>query len=537
VADPVPMARGRKSMMMGTSAFDAASYTSVELGGWHPSIRSPDGALWHEQVIIDARTRDLSRNSSHATTGVKRKTDNVLGANVRLQVQPDWQALGITADAARALAKNIEAEWRLYTMDPGKYVDASRRLTFGGLARVLYWHHCFDGRALTLPVWLPKRGGRYGTAFQLVDPLRLCNPRGMPDAWNMRGGVEIDRYGAPVAYNIRNQHPGDLILSQPGNSYSWTRIPSETSWGRKRVIHWFNQEQAEQTNGISMLVPAMKRLKMLETRSDLELQAAAINATFAAFVKSALPSDALFNALTTAPDGSDDSIALITDYSAFQNAYYDQRGYTLNGSRVGHLLPGEEFQTVSSDRAGTAFEASERVWLRSVASDLDLSYEQLSGDWSQVNYSSARALLNEIWKGVLAEREMFGDGVLTPMFTVWLEEAIETGRVVLPKGAPSFAEARGAYCRLVWTGPGRGYIDPKKERDAESTARNGGNLTLRDALAEDGADWEEHVEQLAREQDALKAAGLPYPGQLPPPPPNPSTDEPPDEAPPVGGKP
>lgn len=493
-------------------AFDAGSRTSVELGAWNPSLRSPDGAMLGERWTIDARTRDMVRNSGWTQAAIARKLDNVLGPNVRVQSTPDSEALGITHDQARDLGKKIQAEWRLYTRDPGKYVDAGRRLNFGGIARVLFWHWIVDGRCLALPLNLPRRGGRYATAFMLVDPVRLSNPYSMPNSYKLRDGIEIDQYGAPVAYNIRNAHPGDMLLADPTKMFLWTRVPAETSWGRRRVIHWFDQQQAEQSNGMSKLVAVLKKLRMLETRDDLELQNAAIKATFAAFITSALPADTMFKALTEAPTGEDNaSLTQLEEYAAFQNTFYEQRDYQLNGTRLGHLLPGEKFETVKPDGPGGDFEVSQRVFLRHVASALDLTYEQLSFDWSQVNYSSARAALNEAWKSTTAALELFSDGVLTPMFDCWLEEAIATGRVVLPAGAPSFYEARAAYCSLIWTGPGRGYIDPLKEKKAVEIGLASGQDTLQDILAEDGRSPEDHFAQLAVEKELAASYGIPWP--------------------------
>lgn len=493
------------------ASYDASSRSSVELGGWNPSLRSPDSALLPERKQLDARTRDLERNSGWAYAGVTRKLDNTLGANVRMQLQPDYQALGITKEAGRAFAKSVEAEWRLYTRDLNKRCDAGKRLTFGGMARVLLWHWTIDGRCLAVPVNLPNRGARYATAFMLVDPVRLTNPYGRPNTYQMRDGIEIDRYNAPIAYNIRNQHPGDYLLADPTNSYSWTRIPAETAWGRKRVIHAFDQRQAEQTNGLSALVVAMKRLKMIETHADLRIQKAAIEATFAAFIKSSLPSEVLFKGLTEAPDGYQGDVDDLTAYTDFVADYHEKNQYKLNGARVGQLLPNESFEVVKSEGPGQDYEAAERTWLRYFASIMDISYEQLSGDWSGVNYSTARALLAQVWKATQRLLESFGDAVLTPMFALWLEEAIGTGRVAVPAGGPDFYEAMSAYCNPVWTGPGAGYLDPKKERDSEVVARNGGNLTLQDMLAERGIDWEDYVDQLELEKDALEAAGLPLP--------------------------
>ncbi len=493
------------------ASYDASSRSSVELGGWNPTLRSPDAALLPERKQLDARTRDLERNSGWAYAGVTRKLDNTLGANVRMQLQPDYAALGITKEEARTFSKQVEGEWRLYTRDMGRRCDAGKRLTFGGMARVLLWHWTVDGRCLAVPVNLPKRGARYATAFMLIDPVRLTNPRGQPNTWQMRDGIEIDQYNAPIAYNIRNQHPGDYLLTDPTNSYSWTRIPAETSWGRRRVVHAFDQRQAEQTNGISALIVAMKRLKMIETHADLRIQKAAIEATFAAFIKSSLPSEVLFKGLTEAPTGYQgdvDDLALYTDFVA---DYHEKNQYKLNGARVGQLLPNESFEVVKSEGPGQDYEVAERAWLRYFCSIIDISYEQLSGDWSGVNYSTARALLSQVWKATQRLLDTFGDAVLTPMFLLWLEEAVMTGRVKLPAGAPDFYEATAAWCNPIWTGPGAGYLDPKKERDAEVVGRNGGNLTLKDMLAEEGKDWEDHIDQLALEQDALKAAKLPIP--------------------------
>src|SRR3546814_2280701 len=46
-----------------------------------------------------------------------------------------------------------------------------------------------------------------------------------------------------------------------------------------------------------------------------------------------------------------------------------------------------------------------RFVLQKVAASLGISYPQLSQDWSSLNYSSARALLNEIWRGFLEDRD------------------------------------------------------------------------------------------------------------------------------------
>jgi capsid protein len=77
------------------------------------------------------------------------------------------------------------------------------------------------------------------------------------------------------------------------------------------------------------------------------------------------------------------------------------------------------------------------------------------------------------------------------------------GLVEVPAGAPGFYEALPAYARAFWIGPGRGYIDPVKERQASAIGLENNLTTLERELAEQGLDLEEVLAQRAREQVAL----------------------------------
>ena len=43
-------------------------------------------------------------------------------------------------------------------------------------------------------------------------------------------------------------------------------------------------------------------------------------------------------------------------------------------------------------------------------------------DWGQVNYSSARAALLEVWRGFTARKEHFAQAFMAPIYAAWLEE-------------------------------------------------------------------------------------------------------------------
>ncbi|PWI81110.1 phage portal protein, partial [Enterobacter sp. CGMCC 5087] len=66
----------------------------------------------------------------------------------------------------------------------------------------------------------------------------------------------------------------------------------------------------------------------------------------------------------------------------------------------------------------------------------------------------------------------------------------------LPRNAPDFAEARAAYSRARWMGPGRGWVDPVAEKKGVILGLDAGISTMEQEVAESmGADWEEIVDQ------------------------------------------
>ena len=89
---------------------------------------------------------------------------------------------------------------------------------------------------------------------------------------------------------------------------------------------------------------------------------------------------------------------------------------------------------------------------------------------------------------------------------------MEVDDLPLPKGAPAFHEFRGAYSRTKWMGPGRGIIDPVKERQGAILGMDAALSTLEDEAAEmGGVDWRETVAQRSIEIARFKELGIPLP--------------------------
>lgn len=514
--DGQPLQSSRASMLAGGSRtpYDAADIYGDHVAEWQPYLWSPDGELNMYRDRIVSRVRDLVRNDGWASAAVTRTLDTVIGADFRPIAKPDYLALraltgikGFDHVWADEYGQQIEARWRNWSNDPGRFCDAQRALTVPQMMRLAFRHKLVDGDALAQLLWIPERVGlgraQYATTIQLIDPDRLSNPQLRFDQMTMRGGVEVDSYGAAVAYWIRRAHQGDWFSA--AQAVHWDRIPRETDWGRPVIVHDFDHDRAAQhRGGAGILAPVLQRLKMLIKYDGVELDAAIINAIFGAYITS--PFDQEFVEESLNQGGP------LTAYQDGRSEFHKERRIRLGGAQLTSLFPGESINTVSAARPSGNFAEFESAMLRNVAAGTGMSAQQISQNWSDVNYSSYRAAMLEAWKTFARRRSDFAHGFGQPIYSAFLEESMEVDDLPLPSGAPEFMAARVAYSRAKWMGPGRGYVDPVKERQGAILGMDAGLSTLEDESAElAGADWREKVGQRAIEVARFKELGLPLP--------------------------
>jgi lambda family phage portal protein len=491
--------------------YEASSWMTQEMGNWLPWIRSPDSEinLFRDRMV--ARSRDLSRNDGWVSGGVNRILDNTIGTHLQLSANPDYRALslrsGVTAfdaDWADEFRRTAEALWRGYADNAGRYNDVCRQLTTGQQFRLAMRHKLIDGEALALIYWMPERTGYgeadYATALLLVDPDRLSNPYEMIDSRYMRGGVEIDDNGVPLAYHIREAEQNDWYLAVEANT--WERVERYDEDGWPRVIHDYDRDRAGQHRGIGVFTPVLAHARMLARYYGVELQAAAIAAIFGTYVTSPYDPALVQDALGA---GEGEELPL---YQTLRAQWANERPAYLNGARIPTLAPGEKLDSVSATHPHSNFESFAHEMQRAIAAALGLSAEQITQDWSRTNYSSARAALLEAWKTLVRRRDEFCLNFASPFYGAWLWEAMDRNELPLPARAPRFIEARSAYARCSWMGVARGWIDPTKERAGAVMGMDAALSTLKRECAEQGQDYEEVLHQRAMEIKLMKELGL-----------------------------
>lgn len=503
-------ARTAPSLMGG--AHEAADRYSREMATWAPRVQSADADILPDKVMADARTLDLMRNDAFVAAGATLHKDNIVGAMFLLNAKPNGKVLGKGFDDtwATEFQEEVESKFTLWAESFNNWPDAARRNTFTSMIRLAVGVYVASGEVLATVEWLRDSPRPYSTAFQMIELSRLSNPQNIAfDANRTRGGIHFNSYGAPIGYHIRRGMPG--MADWRGESWEWSYVRAKNRIGRPQVIHIMEQQRPNQSRGISQLTAALKEMRITKRFREVTLQNAVVNASFAAAIESELPTQAIFESLGGGNVGEQ-----ITGYaSQFLGAisqYADNaRNMQIDGVKIPHLMPGTKLQLMpmgTPGGVGTDFESS---LLRYIAANLDVSYEQLSKDYRETNYSSARAGMVETWKAMQSRKRMVADRIATMKYRLWFEEALDRNEITsLPRNAPNFYEGLNmeAYTRCEWIGAGRGQVDELKETQAAILRLKQGIGTYEDELGKQGKDWRAVFAQLKRERELMTEYGI-----------------------------
>ncbi|NUO63391.1 MAG: phage portal protein [Gemmatimonadaceae bacterium] len=438
---------------------------------WNAPYASADVAHRGDMLTIRARARQLVRDNAHARRFVQLCAKNIIGPSAMLLRPRVKDARGNLDTATNNAIKAAFETW-----SSRKYFSADGRLSRGAFTRLLWQSLVVDGEVLVRK--LDGFDNPHGFALQLLDPDLLDQSLiRAPDAngdGEIRMGVEVDRWNRAAAYWLWNRHPSEM------GQRVRTRVPAA------EIEHLFIPLRPGQTRGISWLAPAMYALNMLDGYREAELVAARMGAAkMAAIVTKTPEAIAAWSAkdIVTTTNGEDAEPARMS----------------FSPGLIPELLPGQELMMLDPTHPTSAFGPFETAILRTIAMALDVSYTSLAGDLSNANYSSARVGLvdeRDSWRTIQAFHvEHFEE----PVYEAWMRSAVLTGALRLP----SFDVTR--FLAADFKPRGWKWVDPANEIAALKEEIGLGINTRTRAAAEQGRDFDEDLEELAREEDLADA--------------------------------
>jgi lambda family phage portal protein len=245
-------------------------------------------------------------------------------------------------------------------------------------------------------------------------------------------------------------------------------------------VHLFEPLQPGQLRGLPWLTPALLRLHDLAQFEDAALVRQKTSALFAGFLYS--------------PDGS------AAGFSGDQSGSALEAGLEPGTLKI--IPPGFDIKFSDPAEGAAEYDAFVKMQLRAVAAAIGCTYEQLSGDMTGVNYSSARVALIDFRRRVQAiQQQIVVHQLCRPVWRRFIETAVLQGS--LSGDLEELLAAR-------WIPPALAWVDPLKDVQAEILAIGAGLKSRAEAVGERGRDVEELDQELAADQARATALNLSF---------------------------
>lgn len=466
-----------------------ASKTKKSLIGWISRGGSTKEDIDDNLDTLRQRSRDLYMGTPIATGALKTTRTNVVGSGLRLKSQVDYEFLGLSDEEADKLEAQIEREFGLWA--DSVHCDAQRMNNFYELQQLAFLSWLMSGDCFALLPTIERPQMPYDLRIYLIESDRVCSPNKRESSGNkIINGVEIGKYGEPVAYWIAQRHP----LSFEVKKQEWVRIKAfGDKTGRPNILHLMESERPEQRRGVPILAPVIESLKQLGRYTEAELMAAVVSGMYTVFIESKDPAGEI-------PLGEVIPGELQVDYE-------DDNSYELGNGAIIALGEGESIKEANPGRPNTAFDGFVTSICRQIGAALEIPYELLVKQFT-ASYSASRASLLEAWKMFRMRRSWLAQDFCQPIYEEWLAEAVAKGRINAP-GFFSDPMVRKAYSGAEWNGPSQGQIDPLKEVKAAAQRVNEGFSTRAKETAElTGGDFNKNHRQRVKEEKMRREGGL-----------------------------
>jgi lambda family phage portal protein len=413
--------------------------------GWYRSLSDANAANGPSLSRLRDIARDLVRNNPYAESIVATIVDHTVGWGITPTVQHEaWKRW--------AESRQIDAEGRhdlagLIKLAMGTIVVSGEVLVRRHVRRVE------DG--LALPFQL-----------QVLEPdfLDILKDYALPDGGRIIQGVEFNARGQRVAYWLYPEHPG--AFSGRATFRQSQRVPASD------VLHVFKPGRPGQVRGVSWFAPVLVRFKDFDELEDAQLMKQKVAALLAV--------------ITTDPDGQ--GLPIGTTDPATPAVDMLEPGMILNATSGRQV-------TVVAPPSVSGYPEYSRTIQRAIATGVGVSYEDLTGDYTNLPFSAARMARLRHWARVQDWRwRILVPQLLDPLWSWAMEFAEILGLPIIES--------------TDWTAPPLPMLEPDVEGLAAMRNIRAGIRTPSETLREQGYDPETFWKEMAADWKRIDELGL-----------------------------
>jgi len=460
---------------------------------WIPKRLIDPRMIAQERERIVERCVELCQDNPWAAGIKETLAVTVVGPGLIPQPEIDSEFLGLSKDEDRAIRAQQRAIWRKWS----PWADVGGRMTIAGIQFLLEANNVQYGEHVMLPRMLNKPWRPYALACQVINPMRLKTPTDKYSDGNIRDGIELDKDGAATHYWIKKTTIGTNQRWLPDTSKNFVRIPARVGH-RLQVIHQFVNDDAEQIRGYSKFAPSLKLFQDLNDLLDAELVSSIVTAAFSMFIELSPGQDGF---------GYGNNMPGWNEYGTDRDS-----GSSTRKVRYQEIIPGgimygetgEKPHTIDSNRPGTTFDPFAQIILKAIAGPVGVPYAALFKDNTKISFAGWRGAMLEAWRTYMFRRSHLGQGSMSPIRRMLLEEAYLRGELTVH----DFYTNTEVLCAASWQGYPKGDIEPVKAAQADVLLHNNKMKTLETIAAERGTTAEALIAGEAEENRMRENAAL-----------------------------
>lgn len=452
-------------------SYDAAR-SGGRMAGWARPQTSATTEIQPALTMLRASSRDLVRNSAHASRALRVLESHIAGTGVRPRAQIEDTA---DKDTREAIMRITRDQWDRFVEN----CDPDGQIDFYGQQRLAVRAIVESGEALR--IWFRvSQSGRLFWRCRIVegDYLDHQNNAVLANGHRIVQGVEFDAIGKRVAYHMHKHHPGDRY-GITGFVQDTQRIPAEF------VDHMFEVLRPGQVRGVSWFAPVATVMRDLDDLAEAEIVRKKLEACIAMVVHNDNDDDAQPSGAASISPAQDDSGIPLRDGA---------------GNPVERMSPGMVVEArpgwsvdyhAPTASAGLVDHMKER--LHAIAAGIGVTYMQMTGDTSLANYSSMREgrlefnRLLDTWQDTLMVHQS-----ARPAWRRVMEAAQVNGDLRTP-----------IIPRARYIAPKRPWVDPQKDARALIEQMSAGLVDPAAVIEETGASAEDVVKGLNQWRDML----------------------------------
>lgn len=428
-------------------AYEAAAY-GRRTNNWRASSSSATTEVSTALHTLRGRSREMVRNNVWASRAITVIGNNTIGTGIR-------PAISVRSKNKKSEAK-LKEFWNAWADTTA--CDFDGRLNFYGLQKLMMRAVAECGECLIV---------KHIDAANKRVQIRILEgdfiDTNKHTAGVFLGENEFDFYG--VRFDANGKRIGVWLFDRHPEFGNY----SSTLYKEDQVIHVFEVLRAGQARGVPMGVSGFIRLRDMNDYEDAQLVRQKVAACFSVFVQQ--------------------NAAGLQVGDEIQDKYE-----RVEPGLINYLAPGEQV-TFGSPPAVEGYEAYTRQVLRGIAAAYGITYEALTNDLSNVNFSSGRMGWIEFQRNISAWQRDIMQPALEKVFSWFM------GTLALSQGVKDTVVAE-------WTAPRREMIDPAKETNAMVAQIRAGLKSYPEAMRELGYDPDDTLGEVKEFYDQVDGFGL-----------------------------